>query len=136
MRLTIDTGAIAHRIRRWLFKFFGTPQTMGRCYDCGKPLTFDECRYYHTACERCEGINFHAQQDAAGVPAAPASAKSQQQERARQLAEDWHEGVPKDKQQEWANRAAGLLLHFADGVSASRAEKERPRDADGSSLTP
>jgi phage FluMu protein Com len=64
MNPTVDTAAIAHRARRRLFKFFGTPQTLGRCYDCGKPLTYQECRYYHTACERCEGIN-HERLDAA-----------------------------------------------------------------------
>lgn len=38
---------------------------------------------------------------------------SDHKERARQLAEDWHEGVPRDAIYDWACRAAGLLLHFS-----------------------
>jgi phage FluMu protein Com len=60
VKLTIDTGAIAHSIRRWLFKFLRTPRTIGRCRDCGKALTHLECNYYGSTCERCEGIAFHA----------------------------------------------------------------------------
>lgn len=62
MKVTIDTTAIAHRIRRWLFKLFRTPRTMGRCADCGKPLTFEECHYYVHTCERCESMAFHAEE--------------------------------------------------------------------------
>lgn len=54
-------GAAAHSIRRWLFKLLRTPQTRGRCYECGKALTFAECTYYGTSCERCEGVRFEAE---------------------------------------------------------------------------
>lgn len=44
-----------------------------------------------------------------------------QVERARQLAEDWHEGVSQADRNDWCNHAAGLLLHFAD-LANQRAE--------------
>jgi hypothetical protein len=39
--------------------------------------------------------------------------------KAQQLAEDWHEGVPNDKQHAWACRAAGVLLAFAGSAPAA-----------------
>lgn len=38
---------------------------------------------------------------------------AEHKERARQLAEDWHEGVPQTELHDWCCRAAGLLLHFS-----------------------
>lgn len=69
MKLTIDTDALWHRIRRAFWRWttrryqpgFHIP---GRCADCGIPLTYAECTYYGKTCERCEGIAFHAQQAA------------------------------------------------------------------------
>ncbi len=42
------------------------------------------------------------------------AAMNEKHERARQLAEDWHEGVPQANQFDWSCRAAGLLLHFSE----------------------
>lgn len=66
MKLTIDTAAIAHRVRRWWFRWFQAPRPGARCCDCGGELTHDERVYYGVTCERCEGIAFRAQQAADG----------------------------------------------------------------------
>lgn len=65
MTLTIDFGAIAHRIRvrwwriagRWLAR-------AGRCSGCGKLLNAIERHYYETSCERCEGDLMRAVEEA------------------------------------------------------------------------
>jgi hypothetical protein len=58
MRLTIDTGAIAHTIRRAWFRWFQQPRPGAACMDCGATLTATERTYYGVTCERCEGIRY------------------------------------------------------------------------------
>lgn len=54
-RIVIDLGAMAHAIRRWLWKAFGRTATETQCIDCGRELTRDEAFHYICTCERCEG---------------------------------------------------------------------------------
>jgi ribosomal protein L37AE/L43A len=57
VKITIDTAAIAHRIRRRWWKLMRTPKRLTQCYDCGVGLTDDERTYYGWNCEQCEGYN-------------------------------------------------------------------------------
>lgn len=56
MTLVIDTGAIAHAIRRWLWRRRAKEASNTQCVDCGKEMTRDEIFHYVCTCERCEGI--------------------------------------------------------------------------------
>lgn len=55
MRLVIDFGDIAHRLRRcWHWLTRPIPVT-DRCVGCNTRLSDEEIEYYICNCERCEG---------------------------------------------------------------------------------
>lgn len=64
MKLTIDTAAALHGLRRWWWRLMTRDlkppfRVPAHCCECGKLLTPDELHYYGHTCERCEAINFH-----------------------------------------------------------------------------
>lgn len=55
MRIVIDFGAIAHRIRCWWWQVTRQSAGDGQCIGCGKHLTPEEEHFYLWNSERCEG---------------------------------------------------------------------------------